>query len=292
VIGQPPAPDPEVARQRWLQADRENAQPAAALDEQDPVMILAPVVRRDDAELSATETREQALSDADHLGALHAIWMDQCRAEAYSRYAEAVRDYAEPADAQEILKDTGRLWRSVRSAELAGLNGAAVIRAAISGRPFTGARSHSAVLDARIRNVTAGLPPRTGDSWAARLPRFAGPELGRYMGEVAAAMDGRLRRIGEHAAQERPLWATQALGQVPAGLQQRAGWEARAGRLGAYREMSGWDHPGEAIGPEPAPAFRGGPSRMARRVRGHGPGGGHRRAPPHRRSAVRPAPGV
>src|SRR5262249_53886038 len=56
VIGQPPGPDPEVARQRWLQADRENAQPTAALDEQDPIMILAPVVRRDDAELSATET--------------------------------------------------------------------------------------------------------------------------------------------------------------------------------------------------------------------------------------------
>ena len=96
VIGQPPAPDPEIARQRRLQADRESARPAAALDSKDPITILAPVVRRDDAELSATETREQALSDADHLGALHAIWMDQCRAEAYSRYAQAVRDHAEP----------------------------------------------------------------------------------------------------------------------------------------------------------------------------------------------------
>lgn len=26
-------------------------------------------------------------------------------------------------------------------------------------------------------------------------------------------------------------------------------------QLGAYREMFGWDHPGEAIGPEPAPTF-------------------------------------
>src|SRR5207248_3059659 len=69
------------------------------------------------------------------------------------------------------------------------------------------------------------------------------------------AMDDRQRRIGEHAAQERPLWATQALGQVPTDPQLRADWAAKAGRLGAYREMFGWDHPGEAIGPEPAPAF-------------------------------------
>jgi conjugative relaxase-like TrwC/TraI family protein len=255
VIGQPPGPDPEVARQRRLQANRETAQPTLALDEQDPISILAPVVRRDDAELSATETRDLALSDADHLGALHAIWMDQGRAEAYSRYARSIRDHAEPADAEEILNDTDRLWRTVRTAELAGLDGAHVIRAAITGRPFTGARSHSAVLDARIRNMTGDRPPRTWASWTARLPRLANPELGRYMAEVAAAMDDRQRRIGKHVAQERPLWATQALGQVPADPHQRAQWEARAGQLGAYREMFGWDHPGEAIGPEPAATF-------------------------------------
>src|SRR6516165_5696466 len=71
-----------------LRADRETAGPAAAGDEKDPVAILASVVRRDDAELSATETRERALSDADHLGVLHAIWIDQCRAQAYDRYAQ------------------------------------------------------------------------------------------------------------------------------------------------------------------------------------------------------------
>jgi hypothetical protein len=197
------------------------------------------VVRRDDAQLSATETGEQAMSDADHLGALHAIWLDQCRAEAYSRYVQAVRDHAGPSEAEEILKDTDRLWRTVRSAELAGLDGANVIRAAITGRPFTGARSYSAVLDARIRAMTGELPPRARDSWAARLPQFADPELHRYLSEVAAAMDDRQRRIGEHAAQERPLWATQALGEVPADPHQRAEWEAKAGRLDAYREMEG-----------------------------------------------------
>jgi conjugative relaxase-like TrwC/TraI family protein len=252
VIGQPPAPDPEIARQRGLQAERESAHPIGATGEKDPIAILAPVVRRDDAELSATETREQALSNADHLGALHAIWMDHCRVEAYGRYAKAVRDHVGPADAEELLKGTDQMWRTVRTAELAGLDGATVIREAVLGRPFTGARSHSAVLAARIREKTENLPPQVRDSWSASLPTFADGDLARYMSEVAAAMDDRQRRIGEHAVEERPLWATQALGQVPADPQQRAEWQAKAAKLGAYREMTGWDHPGEAIGPEPA----------------------------------------
>src|SRR5690348_13707298 len=80
------------------------------------------------------------------------------------------------------------------------------------------------------------------------------------MAEVAAAMDDRQRRIGEHAAQERPLWATQALGQVPGEPEARAEWERKAGQLGAYREITGWDHPGGAIGPEPS---RGNPEAWA-----------------------------
>jgi conjugative relaxase-like TrwC/TraI family protein len=248
------APDSEVARQRALAAERENASLAAAVDSKDPIAILARVVKRDDAELSATETRDQALSDADHLGTLHAIWMDQGRAEAHSRYARAVREHAAPGDADQIFKDTDRLWRTVRSAEYAGLDGPQVIRAAIAGRPFTGARSHSAVLDARIRESTGHLPPRIRESWSASLPSFADPEVDRYMTDVAAAMDDRQRRIGEHAAREAPLWASQALGPVPGDPAARAGWQARASQLGAYREMFGWDHPGEAIGPEPAAA--------------------------------------
>ncbi|HET9896667.1 MAG TPA: hypothetical protein VFQ44_17190 [Streptosporangiaceae bacterium] len=71
------------------------------------------------------------------------------------------------------------------------------------------------------------------------------------MSEIANAMDDRQRRIGEHAADERLPWATRALGDVPADPEARAEWESKAAQLGAYREMFGYDHPGEAIGPEP-----------------------------------------
>jgi conjugative relaxase-like TrwC/TraI family protein len=260
IVGRLPAADPEIARQQKLRAEREHPAAAASRDSKDPIPILASVVRRQDAELSATETREQAQSDADHLGALHAIWTDQCRAEAHARFARAVSEHASAADAAVVLKDTDVLWRTVRAAELAGLDGGQVIRAAIEGRSFTGARSCSAVLDARIRKTTGHLPPAIGDSWAGRLPKFADQALARYMAEVAAAMDDRKQRIGQHAARERPLWATQALGQVPGDPAQRAEWQARAGQLAAYREITGWDHPGEAIGPEPA---RGNPEARA-----------------------------
>ena len=252
AVGQGPVPDPELARERWLQADRDRTSPDRAAGEHDPIALLASVVRRGDAELSATETRELALADADHLGVLHAIWLDQCRATSADRYARTVRDVAAAADAEEILKDTDTVWRIVRAAELAGLDGAEVIRGAIEGRSFAGVRSHSAVLAARIRQHVGHLPPQVRESWSERLPQFDDPRLALYVNEIAAAMDDRQRRIGEHAAAERPLWATRALGDVPDAAVARAEWERRAGRLGAYREMFGYEHPGDAIGPEPA----------------------------------------
>jgi hypothetical protein len=48
------------------------------------------------------------------------------------------------------------------------------------------------------------------------------------MTEIAEAMDDRQRRIGQHAAAERPLWATQALGDLPGQPEARADWERRA----------------------------------------------------------------
>jgi hypothetical protein len=246
------APDPELARQRRLDAERDTASSVISAGERDPIALLAPVVRRDDGELAATETREQARSNADHLGTLFAIWQDQCRAESAARYTRAVRESASRADAEEILRDTDALWRAVRTAELAGLDGTQVIKDAVTGRPFTAARSHSAVLTSRICKKSGELPPRPRRSWTERLPRFADPDLARYMTEIAEAMDDRQRRIGQHAAAERPLWATQALGDLPGQPEARADWERRAALLGAYREMFGYDHPGQAIGPEPA----------------------------------------
>ena len=65
-------------------------------------------------------------------------------------------------------------------------------------------------------------------------------------------MDDRTRRLGEHAARTAPAWATQALGPVPAAPAARRDWERKAAAIAAYREMYGYDHPGDPIGPEPS----------------------------------------
>jgi hypothetical protein len=67
-------------------------------------------------------------------------------------------------------------------------------------------------------------------------------------------MDARKDRIGEHAADHTLLWAVNALGPVPAHPVDRLEWQRRASSLGAWRELSGHDHPADPIGPEPAAA--------------------------------------
>jgi hypothetical protein len=59
-------------------------------------------------------------------------------------------------------------------------------------------------------------------------------------------------RIGEHAAEHAPPWAVSALGPVPADRPAGLGWTRRAAAIGTYRELAGYNHPTDPIGPEPA----------------------------------------
>jgi hypothetical protein len=65
-------------------------------------------------------------------------------------------------------------------------------------------------------------------------------------------MDARKERLGEHATDHELPWAVNALGPVPEHPLDRLDWQKRAAAIGAWRELSGYDHPTEAIGPEPA----------------------------------------
>jgi hypothetical protein len=63
-------------------------------------------------------------------------------------------------------------------------------------------------------------------------------------------MDDRTRRLGQHNAQTTPAWATTALGPVPDPAARRD-WERTAAAIAAYREMYGYRHPDDPIGPGP-----------------------------------------
>jgi hypothetical protein len=102
-----------------------------------------------------------------------------------------------------------------------------------------------------VRRLTEHTLPKLRATWVEQVPAMGDPDLDRYMTELAAAMDDRVRRIGEHAAKIQPLWVTGALGDLPADHARRAEWQARAAAIGAYRELYGYDAPADPIGPEP-----------------------------------------
>ena len=146
------------------------------------------------------------------------------------------------------------LFRTLRAAELAGLDPAQVLADAIGERDLAGSRDLAAVLDARIRYRLGSPVPLPAGPWSAQVPAIADPERHAYLTEIAALMDARKDRIGEHAAEHALPWAVAALGPVPAHPLDRLDWQRRAASIGAWRELSGYHHPTEPIGPEPAAA--------------------------------------
>ncbi len=128
------------------------------------------------------------------------------------------------------------------------------LAAAIAERDLAGARDAAAVLDARLRHRLGSLVPQPAGPWCAQVPALADPERRAYLAEIAAMMDARKDRIGEHAAGHAPPWAVNALGPVPGHPLDRLDWQQRASSIGAWRELSGYSHPADPIGPEPAAA--------------------------------------
>jgi hypothetical protein len=253
-------PAPELERARRLVREHqglERAEVSSAADGQvphrDPVAVLADVMQRDGAVLSATETLRRELANADHLGVLGSVWYDLARRAQVIRFEHALRDAMSEGEADAALSDHACtwLWRSLRDAEAAGLDGGKVVRLALASRPLTGAKDPARVIDARVRRMIEHTVPNVPRTWAERVPEMGDPELNRFMTELAAALDGRVRRIGGHLAVARPAWVIQALGDVPGDRVKRDEWEERAARLGAYRELYGYGAVDDAIGPEP-----------------------------------------
>ena len=223
----------------------------ASLDPREPVAVLADVLGRDGAELSATQIRQRNLANADHLAVLHAIWTAETRSARQERYRELVMAALPDRYRQPLSHQARWLFRTLHAAELAGLDPAEVVRTAITSRDLAGAHDIAAVLDARIRQRIDPLPPRPQGLWTGRVPRLPDPDRRAYLAEIAAMMDDRTRRLGQHTAQTAPTWAITALGPVPADPADRRDWERDAATIAGYREMYGYGHPDDPIGPEP-----------------------------------------
>jgi hypothetical protein len=216
--------------------------------------VLGAVLDRDGQQRSATQARQQALADADHLALLHAIWTAETTPARQQRYRDLLMA-ALPSEHRDAPGHQARwLFRTLRTAELAGLEPVQVLAEAIGERDLAGSRDLAAVLDARIRSRLGALVPLPAGPWSAQVPAVADPERRAYVTEIAALMDARKDRIGEHAAEHALPWAVAALGPVLNHPLNRLDWQKRAASIGAWRELSGYQHPTEPIGPEPAAA--------------------------------------
>ncbi len=257
-------PAPELARHE--RAGRERAglpaapKPARAEGGPEPraaIAVAADILGHDGAEASALETRDRALADADHLAVLNAMWQGETAGLQADRFRRLVLAELPPHKAVGGLASPQAtwLWRTLRAAEAAGLDAGEVARQAIAARSLAGARDVAAVVDSRIRCVVDPLVPLPPRPWSERVPEVAEVddlERHQFLVDLAAAMDARKDRIGEHMAERPPGWAVRALGPVPDHPLDRLDWQHRAADIGAYRELYGYDHPDEPIGPEPA----------------------------------------
>jgi conjugative relaxase-like TrwC/TraI family protein len=252
-------PAPEIERYDRKQAERdglpipESGDYRPGLERREAIGIFSEVVERDGAELSALEYHDRALANADHLGILNVVLTGETDGPRRERYAAMVND----ALPEELRGDLGPkatwLYRTLRAAEAAGLDARQVVDQAVAQRSLNDAEDPAAVIDARIRRQVEKMAPRPMGTWAEYVEGLDLPEgeQQRYAAEVAGLMDRRKVRLGEHAAETYPLWAAAALGPVPEHPVDRLEWERRASEIAAYRELYAFDHPTEAVGPEP-----------------------------------------
>jgi len=252
-------PAPELGRYEGIRRERAGYLPGqfapdgpGRADQREPVAVLAAVLGRDGAELSASAVLRRNLADADHLAVLHAIWTAETQTARHQRYQDLVLAVVPPEHRQPLSHRAQWLFRTLHTAELAGLDSAEVLGSAIVAQDLAGARDVAAVLDVRIRPRVQPLLPQPQGPWASRVPQLPDPARHAYLSQIVALMDDRTRRLGQHLAQHPPAWAITALGPVPADPATRHDWEHHASKIGAYRETYGYTHPEDPIGPEPA----------------------------------------
>ena len=209
-----PAAAPEIGRYDRLQRFRggraaiEHARDGQDGDGQDPghreaVDVLADVIARDGTEMSATEYRRRQLANADHLALLDTMWQDATTGPRAERYRQILADVVPPgyaAGADKSPKATW-LWRTLRAVEAAGLDTREVMQSAVASRPLAGARDVAAIIDDRIRKQAHvdRLVPLPQGRWSDQVPQVDDPAQQKYLGQLAAAMDGRAERLGSHA---------------------------------------------------------------------------------------------
>ena len=226
-----------------------------------PESVFAGVLQRDAGDLSATEQIRQAQDWAGGTGHLLTLWSAAVRQALYPDIDEQIKARLTESEAWRYDREHSRraLHQLLRAAQLTGHDVGALINQ-ITAAPMDRARSISSVLHHRLQQLT--LPNLWHDAtWARRTPASAPPAAH----ELAAALDGRARALGERLAASPEPWLARQLGILAPGASPalRADYIRRAGLAAAYREAAGITRPDQPVSPEP---HRGNPELEAMRT--------------------------
>ena len=141
--------------------------------------MLAGVLDRDGQQHSATQTRQQALADADHLAVLHAIWTAETTPARQQRYRDLLAAALPPATAASPATRPDGCGAPCAPPNWPAWTPAQVLADAIGERDLAGSRDLPAVLDARIRYRLGSLVPLPAGPWSAQVPGHRRPRTPR-----------------------------------------------------------------------------------------------------------------
>jgi conjugative relaxase-like TrwC/TraI family protein len=229
---------------------------------------LLAILRRESAELSATEQLRDALEEPHRLSTLvpQYLYARHLYRDPDGRQAERWVQEALPAHAEDIVADDAwpELARVLHEVNDAHHDPVTLLRARAAQRPLDDdptdpAESVAQVLHWRVtQHLPAPLPDPDRPDWLPGwIPLPPHPdedittpgdladiiELGTWLRAHTERIAARVRELGERAATEPPAWAAD-LGPMPDDPIHRDQWTLRAGHVAAYRER--WQIPATA----------------------------------------------
>jgi hypothetical protein len=218
----------------------------------DPLGVLAASAERAEPGLAAIVEAEDDQAEARSLRSIAELFTDAAELATAGRTAAMLDRLTHdgvltPAQRSAIAADHGSvsLARVLRQAEIAGHDPDAVLRTAVTSRDLGDARSLASTIHHRII-TSIDLHP-AGDSYTDWVPKVDNPAWQHHLANLADQADARREELGERVTEHRPPWAIEELGPVPEDREDRREWVRRAGAVAAHRELTGHDHPDQAL---------------------------------------------
>jgi conjugative relaxase-like TrwC/TraI family protein len=213
-----------------------------------PESVVRAVMRRDEADLSATEQIRQSQEWASGTGHVLNLWTEAVRPAVTPDIDARFRDCLSEDEYGRYQREHARpvLVRALQERQLRGQDVGQLI-SQITATPMDRARSVSAVLHGRLMQVAE--PDDEVTVWAQRTPQNA-PRMAH---ELAQGLDARLAELGDRAVREPQPWLLDRLGVLAPGASPllREDYARRAGIAAGYREAAGITDPRQAISLHP-----------------------------------------